>query len=155
VAVERIVTVHRADMQFQGQSHILPVALASTAITRAELREAFAAAYWKRFGVALPEIRPVLVNLHTAVIGQRKPVDLAAIAAATPASTLAEARRTTRRVWFADGGWRETPIYVRERLPVAARFEGPAIVEQLDCTTVIEPGNTVELDPIGNLIVSV
>ena len=32
---------------------------------------------------------------------------------------------------------------------------GPAIVEQLDCTTVIEPGNRVEVDPIGNLIVSV
>jgi N-methylhydantoinase A len=47
-------TLHRADMQFQGQSHILPVAIDSTAITVAELREAFTAAYWKRFGVELP-----------------------------------------------------------------------------------------------------
>jgi N-methylhydantoinase A len=155
VAVEQVLTVHRADMQFQGQSHILPVAVPTIAITRAELRAAFEAAYWKRFGVALPEIRPVLVNLHTAVIGRRKPVDLAAIAAARPAATLADARRTMRRVWFADGGWVETPIYTRERLPAAARFEGPAIVEQLDCTAVIEPGNSVEVDPIGNLIVSV
>jgi N-methylhydantoinase A len=155
VAVEQVVTVHRADMQFQGQSHILPVAVPTTEITRAELRAAFEAAYWKRFGVALPEIRPVLVNLHTAVIGRRKPVELASIAAAQPEPTLAEARRTTRRVWFAEGGWLETPIYVRERLPAAARFTGPAIVEQLDCTTVVEPGNSVEVDPIGNLIVSV
>ena len=81
VAIERIETLHRADMQFQGQSHILPVAIASTAITIDELRAAFAAAYWKRFGVELPEIRPVLVNLHTAVIGKRQPVSLAAIAA--------------------------------------------------------------------------
>ena len=44
---------------------------------------------------------------------------------------------------------------VREHLPTGARFDGPAIVEQLDCTTVIEPGNKVEVDPIGNLIVSV
>ncbi len=84
VAIERIETLHRADMQFQGQSHILPVAIASTAITIDELRAAFAAAYWKRFGVELPEIRPVLVNLHTAVIGKRQPVSLAAIAAAKP-----------------------------------------------------------------------
>jgi len=154
VAVERIVTLHRADMQFQGQSHILPVAIASTAITVDALREVFAAAYWKRFGVALPEIRPVLVNLHTAVIGTRKPVSLSAIAAAKPAPTLGDARRTIRPVWFADGGWRETPIYVRERLPVAARFDGPAIVEQLDCTTVVEPGQRVALDAIGNLIVA-
>jgi N-methylhydantoinase A len=44
---------------------------------------------------------------------------------------------------------------VRERLPLDARFAGPAIIEQLDCTTVIEPGNQVEVDPIGNLIVTV
>ncbi len=35
------------------------------------------------------------------------------------------------------------------------RFDGPAIVEQLDCTTVVEPGQRVAVDPIGNLIVSV
>ena len=135
VAVERVVTLHRADMQFQGQSHILPVAIESTAITIAELRAAFTAAYWKRFGVELPEIRPVLVNLHTAVIGKRKAVALRTIATGQPKATLAEARRTTRPVWF-DGGWLETPVYVRERLPIDATFVGPAIVEQLDCTTV-------------------
>jgi len=155
VAVERVVTLHRADMQFQGQSHILPVAIESTAITVDALRELFAAAYWKRFGVALPEIRPVLVNLHTAVIGERKPVSLSTIAASKPAATLADARRTTRPVWFAEGGWRDTPVYLRDRLPAAASFEGPAIVEQLDCTTVIEPGQRVEVDPIGNLIVRI
>jgi N-methylhydantoinase A len=154
VAVERVVTLHRADMQFQGQSHILPVAIESAAITVDALRGAFAAAYWKRFGVELPEIRPVLVNLHTAVIGKRKAVALRTIAAGRPRATLADARRTTRAVWF-DGGWLETPVYVREALPLAATFVGPAIVEQLDCTTVIEPGNRVAVDPIGNLIVSV
>ena len=153
VAVERIETLHRADMQFQGQSHILPVAIASPAVTIDELRAAFAAAYWRRFGVELPEIRPVLVNLHTAVIGKRRVVSLRAIAAAHPKATLAEARRAVRPVWF-DSGWLDTPVYVREQLPADAHFEGPAIVEQLDCTTVIEPGNRVEIDAIGNLIVT-
>jgi N-methylhydantoinase A len=154
VAVERIETLHRADMQFQGQSHILPVAVDSPAVTIGALRAAFAAAYWRRFGVELPEIRPVLVNLHTAVIGKRRAVSLRSIAAARPRATLLEARRTARPVWF-EGGWFETPVYVREHLPVAARFEGPAIVEQLDCTTLIEPGNRVEIDAIGNLVVGV
>jgi N-methylhydantoinase A len=154
VAVEQVVTLHRADMQFQGQSHILPVAIDSTAITLDQLRATFAAAYWKRFGVELPELRPALVNLHTSVIGKRRAVSLRTIAAGTPKATLAEARRTTRPVWF-DGGWLDTPVYLREHLPVAARFTGPAIVEQLDCTTVVEPGNAVAVDAIGNLIVSV
>jgi N-methylhydantoinase A len=34
-------------------------------------------------------------------------------------------------------------------------FDGPAIVEQLDSTTVVEPGDRVEVDALGNLIISV
>ncbi|CAN5118596.1 hydantoinase/oxoprolinase family protein [soil metagenome] len=154
VAVEAVVTVHRADMQFQGQSHILPVAIADMNISVAELRTVFEAAYWQRFGVELPEILPVLVNLHTAVIGKRRAVSLASIMAAKPAASLDEARRTIRPVWF-DGGWVDTPVYARERLPLGASFTGPAIVEQFDGTTVVEPGNHVSMDSIGNLIIGV
>ncbi len=155
VAVEAVVTLHRADMQFQGQSHILPVPIADPRLSLAQLRRQFEAAYWQRFGVELPEIKPVLVNLHTAVIGKRRGVSLAAIAAAQPAMTLAQAQRGTRQVWFEQGGWLATPLYLRERLPVGVSFVGPAIIEQIDCTSVIAPGNRVERDAIGNLIVCV
>jgi N-methylhydantoinase A len=57
-------------------------------------------------------------------------------------------------VWFA-GGWVETPVYRRELLPEGAQFAGPAIVEQLDCTTVVEPGTSAMQDAIGNLILKV
>ena len=57
-------------------------------------------------------------------------------------------------MWFADG-WHQTPIYARERLPKDAVFQGPAILEQLDCTTVIEPGDTVRQDALGNLLIAV
>jgi N-methylhydantoinase A len=46
-------------------------------------------------------------------------------------------------------------VYRREYLPVEANFNGPAIVEQLDSTTVVEPGNTVTVDKLGNLILKV
>ena len=88
------------------------------------------------------------------MIGRRKAVSLRAIAAAQPKATLAEAQRTMRPVWF-DGGWLDTPVCVREQLPLDAKFAGPAIVEQLDCTTVVEPGNRVQVDAIGNLVVTV
>jgi N-methylhydantoinase A len=39
-------------------------------------------------------------------------------------------------------------------LPLDAAFEGPAILEQLDCTTVVEPGDRVTLDKLGNLLIS-
>ena len=44
-----------------------------------------------------------------------------------------------------------TAIYERERLPLGARLAGPAIVEQTDTTTVIPPGVTARVDPVGNL----
>ncbi len=155
VAVDTIETLHRADMQFQGQSHVLPVAIEPGGATVAALRAAFAVAYARRFGVELQEIKPVLVNLHTAVIGKRRPISLNALAPRGEAAADVEgARRTRRPVWFGRG-WCDTPVYVRDRLPLGAVFDGPAIVEQLDCTTVVEPGDRVEVDPIGNLIVSV
>jgi N-methylhydantoinase A len=154
VTIERVECVHRADMQFQGQSHILTVALPGTDVTPEALHRLFDAAYWQRFGVELKEIRPVLVGLHTAVIGKRRPVDLAALGAGAPRATLSEACTETRQVWF--GGERmSTPVYRRDWLPQGAAFAGPAIVEQLDATTVIEPGNRVALDAVGNLIVTV
>jgi N-methylhydantoinase A len=152
LASERI--LHFADMQFQGQSHLLTVQLPSTAITREDLQARFEAAYWERFEVALPEIRAVLVNLHTAVIGQRRALDLAVLGRSAREDTLKKAQSSTRAVWF-DGRMHETPIYQREQLPLDSRFTGPAIIEQLDCTTVIEPGNQVTLDHLGNLRVQV
>ncbi|MEO8204251.1 MAG: hydantoinase/oxoprolinase family protein [Betaproteobacteria bacterium] len=139
VAIEGVRLLHFADMQFQGQSHILTVALEGTSVSRDQLQARFDAAYWERFEVELPEIRAVLVNLHTAVIGLRKRFDLAVLARSDRAKTLDEA----------------TSVYQRERLPAGAVFEGPAIIEQLDCTTVIEPGNRVRLDTLGNLVVEI
>jgi N-methylhydantoinase A len=154
VPVRELRRVLSADMQFQGQSHILSVGVDSADIGVAGLHTAFAAAYFRRFGIELPEIPPVLVNLHTAVIGVRPEISLAALAATERAATLDAARLGTRRVWFSDG-WYETPVYAREKLPLDATLEGPAILEQLDCTTVVEPGDTVRQDGLGNLLISV
>ncbi len=155
IAIEGTRILHFADMQFQGQSHILTLSLPQLKATKDELQRLFEAAYWERFGVELPEIRAVLVNLHTAVIGLRPRLDLAMLASADEsAADLTGAQNGTRAVWF-EGGFRDTPIYQREKLPLSAKFTGSAVIEQLDCTTVIEPGNRVVLDVLGNLLVTI
>ncbi|TAJ29013.1 MAG: hydantoinase/oxoprolinase family protein [Reyranella sp.] len=154
VPVRELRRVLTADMQFQGQSHILSVGVDSAAIGVAGLHKAFAAAYFRRFGIELAEIPPVLVNLHTAVIGVRPEISLGALAATERAPTLVAAKSGERRVWFADG-WQQTPVYAREKLPLDAVFTGPAILEQLDCTTVVEPGDKVRQDKLGNLLIEV
>ncbi|HKV17293.1 MAG TPA: hydantoinase/oxoprolinase family protein [Reyranella sp.] len=154
VPIQELRAIHSADMQFQGQSHILSVAIDRPDLGVDGLHKAFAAAYWRRFGIELSEIPPVLVNLHTAVIGVRPHIDLAVLAGSERAPNLKAAQAGERRVWFSDG-WRQTPIYVRDRLPLDAAFDGPAILEQLDCTIVVEPGDKVRQDKLGNLLIAV
>ncbi|MBL4905897.1 MAG: hypothetical protein JKX94_00470, partial [Sneathiella sp.] len=154
VATENLVFLYSADMQFQGQSHMLSVEISGQHVTLEELQSRFDEVYWDRFAVELPEIKAVLVNLHTAVIGRRESLDLRVLAGAEQKQTLKEAERARRNVMF-DGHWYDTPVYVRRHLPEALQLTGPAIIEQLDTTIVVEPGDKVSLDTIGNLIVEI
>jgi len=152
---ERVEFTHSADMQFVGQTHLINVALPSPNITGEALQRLFEEAYFARFKVRLPEIRANLVNLNTSVIGVRPDIDLSLlIDPAGRAGSLEEAQEETRPVWF-DGMWRDTPVYRRERLPLDAAIEGPAILEQLDATTVIEPGDHATSDADGNILITV
>ncbi|MGN6583122.1 MAG: hydantoinase/oxoprolinase family protein [Rhizobiaceae bacterium] len=155
VQPKTIKLVHSADMQFVGQTHLINVPLPSAAVDRVTLQALFEKAYFARLKVELPEIRANLVNLNTSVIGVRDEVDLSTlIDPAGRAKTLAEARTEIRPVWY-NGTWHETPVYSRERLPLDAVVEGPAILEQLDATTVIEPGDRATSDADGNIIIRI
>ncbi|TSE12316.1 hydantoinase/oxoprolinase family protein [Mesorhizobium intechi] len=155
VKPETIRVSHSADMQFVGQTHIINVPLPSSSVTRQELQALFEKAYFARFKVELPEIRANLVNLNTSVTGVRPAIDLSRlIDPAGRAGTLDEARREIRPVWYA-GRWHDTPVYAREKLPLDAVIEGPAILEQMDATTVLEPGDRARCDADGNIIIDI
>ncbi|MBT6828245.1 MAG: hypothetical protein HOA58_01895, partial [Rhodospirillaceae bacterium] len=79
---------------------------------------------------------------------------LEALAGGGDQASLGDAERGRRPVWFG-GEIHDTPIFARHRLALDAAFDGPAIIEQLDCTTVVEPGNHVALDDLGNLVIEV
>ena len=143
---------YSADMQFVGQTHLLRVPLPGPRPSREEMQALFEAAYHARFRVSLPTIRANLVNLNVSVIGERPAMDLSALIDPKGRKPVAEAK-ATRRVWF--GGWQEVPVYWRDHLPLDLHLHGPAIIEQMDTTIVIDPGCTVTSDPDGNLIVMV
>lgn len=48
----------------------------------------------------------------------------------------------------------EVVVYARKRLQPGHRFDGPAVVEQYDATTVVCPEQTVRVDDYGNLIIT-
>ena len=56
-----------------------------------------------------------------------------------------------RAVYF--GGFQDTPVFDRAALPPGGRVNGPAIVEEFGSTTVVFPGQYVEVDPHGILVI--
>jgi len=60
----------------------------------------------------------------------------------------------TRDVVY-DGDVHDTRIYDRERIPTDSTFDGPAIVEGGESTTVVHPGQRVRVDDEANLVVVV
>lgn len=141
-----------ADMHYVGQTHSVAVPLPFEAEASSEraIRTAFETAYADAFSRLLPGIPIRLATLRVIAVGRRPPVDLAALAPA-PGGTLEAARTGRRRVWF-DGAWHEAGLYDRLALPVGARIEGPAILEQADATIVVDPGLAATVDRLGNLV---
>ena len=133
---------------------MLKVPVTASNSSREAVQAAFEEVYYARFKLRLPEIRAVLITLHTGVIGRREAVSLASLTGGVARAERVEDAQTESRQVFFDT-WMETPIYARDRLPLGAKFDGPAILEQLDTTTVVEPNNQVEVDEVGNLVVSV
>jgi N-methylhydantoinase A len=147
--------LHGADMQFRGQTHLIRVALPRADVTREELQALFETAYFNRFQVRLPEIKAVLVNLVTSVIGRRRPFPMAALIDAGERAVRVEGAIIGERNLFARGAWQTAPVFDRVKLPIGARIAGPAIVQQIDATSLIEPGSAALVDEIGSLRIAV
>jgi N-methylhydantoinase A len=157
IPVERIDMIYELDMHYLGQTHTVAVPLPVSAkgggfaLTESMIRDAFELTYAASFSRLLPGLAIRIVSLRVTAIGRRPHFDFAICAPrANAASNKIDGG--TRPVWF-DGGWRETHIYPRLDLPVDTLIEGPAILEQPDATTVIEPGLRGRVDRLGNLIV--
>ena len=151
VPVNRIEVTFSADMQFVGQSHVVRVPLTNGTPTRDALQAGFEAAYWERFRVELDEIRARVVNLNCSVIGVCDPVDLGGLLEHNQGS---DQPRGTRPVVF-DGQRIDTPIFWRDDLPRDIQIEGPAVIEQMDTTVLVDPGVIVRGDALGNLVMEI
>jgi N-methylhydantoinase A len=157
ITVERTDVLYELDMHYLGQTHTVAVPLPVSAkggqlgLTEDLLRAAFESSYSASFSRLLPGLPVAIASLRVTAIG-RRPVFEACVFAPDPASSLAGARLGSRPVWF-DGGWHETSVWARLDLPAGETIAGPAILEQPDATTVIEPGFFGRTDPLGNVIV--
>lgn len=144
------------DLRYVGQGYELRVAFPAGNLDEASLAaiwEAFHRQHEMEYGHRFPEGRIEIVNIRLTGIGSIPKIDKPA----TPSGTSVEAAlvRTGRGVFRDDDELKSLPtaFYRRDALPVGAPITGPAIVLQMDSTTVVPPGATAVLDAAGNLLI--
>lgn len=148
IQLRKLTSLVELDMSYIGQTHTVSVPIvAHGPLTKASIQGAFDTAYRAAFGRLLEGIAVRVLTLRAAVIGERPKFDLA-ILAPGPGSTTPIGER---EVWF-DGKRHVTRIYDRLSLPVGSEIAGPAILEQPDATTWIDPDLIGRVDRYGNLI---
>ena len=143
------------DMQFIGQTHILRIDLPNSYPDLDYLQKSFEKSYLKRFKVKLSEIKANIVNVNTTVQGHKVPFDISLLNnKLDKLLNLNDALLEYREVYFKDK-FLNTPIYSRDRMPFEFEIKGPAIIEQMDTTTLIEPEDRVYGDNLGNMFIEV
>ncbi len=153
----KIVLKRGLDMRYVGQEHAVTVDLPAAAFRRADkgaIKAAFDAAHEERYGRGSPGEAAEIVSLRSAVIGVLKhpaPEKIAAGKSRPPALAM----RGRRRAYFEAGGWVEAAVFQREALQAGNRISGPALIEEHATTTVLQPGDTLLVEPYGNLDISV
>jgi N-methylhydantoinase A len=152
-AADRRIT-RTADMRYHGQNYELSVAVPDGPVSTATLHAlstGFADVHRQRYGFAADGDPVQIVTLRVEATGTVRKAELRAHPEAGPDASGAIAQR--RKVWLAEAGdFVDTPIYGREALRPGNRFAGPAIVEQMDATTLVPPGWTARVDAYLNLI---
>jgi N-methylhydantoinase A len=149
VRIERAV-----DMRYAGQGYEIVLRCPVRPLVAGdlhELRAAFDARHKAMFGHMAPQEPIEIVSYRVRGIGLVPQVEMPKF---NPAGgRLDEARHGHRRVRF-DANELACPVYQRERLDVGLTLAGPAILEQLDSTTVICPGQVARVDEWKNVIVT-
>lgn len=150
VAPGDIVLQRSIDMMYRGQWRSLAVTAPRPLNAIADLVESFHAEHKREYNFRRDDAPVSFFRLNLKAIGV---VPKAEFAVHEPTGVTPEPIGR-RRVWF-DGEGLDTPIYQRDHLPCGFRFEGPAVVEQVDSTTVVPPGASAEVDKYLNIIIRV
>ncbi len=142
VASDRIELVRRLDLRYVGQSFELTIPAGD------DLAGRFHAEHERTYGFAAPGEPVELVGVRLTAVGR---IDKPPPRRLEPGGAPVEKER--RGVYFAEaGGFVDCPVFDRYLLPAGARLEGPAVVEELDSTTLVHPGFAATVDTFGNLV---
>ena len=144
-----------ADFRYSGQAYEVNVPVPNGALDAAAVAaviQGFHDLHLRLYAHNRPDAPVEFVNGRVAAIG---------LVASTPehekkANGAVPSVKERRPVYFEEAdGFVDTAVYDRETLGPGSAVDGPAIVEQIDTTTVIHPGQRVSVDEFGNLLITI
>ena len=146
---------YSADVRYHGQGFEIPVPLDYEAFAAGEgagfarLRSAFDAEHQRLFSFLLDNEHE-LVTVRATVNGSHP--EVASITLETGGEDPSAAERTRAGI-FVDGETVEAVVYDRNRLRAGNIVPGPAIIAEMDSTTLVLPGHTATVHPHGSLLI--
>jgi N-methylhydantoinase A len=152
VAAERQRIAWTADLRYFGQNYEIAVALPDRELVAADLPAIIASFHRQHetlYGFASATERIQIVNLKakaTCLVDLPPIAKLPARAAGKP--------HASRRIVFERDDAHATPIFRRADLAPGQAIAGPAVIDQLDATTLVFPGDRLVVDPCGNLVLA-
>ncbi|MCC6626154.1 MAG: hydantoinase/oxoprolinase family protein [Chloroflexi bacterium] len=147
------ITVTRsAEMRLAGQAHQIAVPVPDGPLDATDLAAAFAATYATLYRRAAPAVAIEAVTWRARVSGPT-PV----LVRQPPGRAGADPARKGERLAYLpeQAAFGPVAVYDRYRLAPGARVDGPAIVEERECTVVIGPSGRAEVDAAGNLVIAI
>jgi N-methylhydantoinase A len=150
IAPENRLVSRTVDMRYAGQNYELAVPLPDGPIgphSLVALAEGFAAVHRRLYGFIADDEPVQLVTFRVEATGVVRKARFTPRGLTDSSPELIE-----RRPVWSGAGFVSCPVYDRDRLDAGVRFDGPAIIEQMDATTFVPDGMTARVDTWLNLI---
>jgi N-methylhydantoinase A len=150
---EHLTTVRHAGMRYAGQSYEVDVTVPALNGPQdlETLQQRFHEAHHRRYGHMAQQQLVEIVNFQVTGVGQ---IPKPAMKTFEIAQNVTPAPFETRDAWFGPQASVPTPVYRRNDLYPGTRLIGPLIVEERTSTTVVYPGQHVEVDTFCNMLVT-
>ena len=153
VAKSHQVVTYEADIRYHGQGLLITIDFTLSDLEKKGLDgigDEFDKKHTQLFTFALPEDKE-LVNLRA--VAQGKPPKVQGTKLAKGKADPSAARIAEHKM-YVEGKDRKGTLYERAKLKAGNVIKGPAVVLEMDSTTVILPGHAAKVDEFGNLLIT-
>ena len=156
-ALEQVQLLHQMDLRYPYQGYELTVPCMAPPFTEADketVRRAFDQAHLEVYAISAPNEIPEVVNLRVVSVSSVPHLVLPDI---EEGGTSPQAAQTGSRMALFEetGAYVDTPLYDRALLKQGNVIDGPAIIDQLDSTTVLLPRQRAEVVRLGTIVITV